>query len=328
MQSAACVDLPATRLQAECVRYVCLALAAGVLILALAPYWAPLLKVGPPPPPPPGEQVSIGGAHLNVFIEGKGPDVILIHGRPGTAYDWLPLPEQLVAAGYRVTRYDRIGYGHSSRRPVGGAYDFEVNAEELLMLLNALSIERAILVGWSYGGGVAQVAARLAPERVAGLLLVASVGVRWDHEEGETDWGERILQITEPVQRWGLEAGFAAGPGLRRTGEIFFSGPAPPWWQHHMHATLVLPGAVHTWVEEGRQMRRDQLQPEHITVRTTILRGSADSTGGFEVAEDLQRRIPNAKLVRVEAGSHMLPNTHAELVVEEVAALQRQLQVR
>ena len=152
-------------------------------------------------------------------------------------------------------------------------------------------------------------------------MLVASVGVMWDHEPDETDWGERILQITEPLQRWGLEAGFAAGPGLRRTGAVFFSGPPPPWWQQHMHATLVLPGAVHTWVEEGRNMRRDQLQPERIAVPTSIVRGSADSTGDFEIAEDLQRRISNARLIRIESGSHMLPNTHAEVLVAEVSTL-------
>jgi pimeloyl-ACP methyl ester carboxylesterase len=77
------------------------------------------------------------------------------------------LPAQLhaIAAG-------RPGYG-SSRLPAGG---FAANARAVLADLDSRGIERAVLVGHSYGGGVALWAAALAPHRVEAVVLLASVG--------------------------------------------------------------------------------------------------------------------------------------------------------
>ena len=52
MQCAPCVALPAATLQAAGMSYVWLTLALGILVLALAPYWAPLAGLGPPAPLP------------------------------------------------------------------------------------------------------------------------------------------------------------------------------------------------------------------------------------------------------------------------------------
>jgi len=62
-----------------------------------------------------------------------------------------PLPQRLLDAGFRVIRYDRIGYGHSDRRSRGAAHTLDANAGELVDLLTAMSAESPILVGWSYG---------------------------------------------------------------------------------------------------------------------------------------------------------------------------------
>ena len=86
------------------------AMAFGVLVLLLAPFWSPLVGLGPRPLPPPGRFVSVGGYRINVIDEGRGAPVVLVHGLPGSAYDWSPLPQRLLAAGFRVIRYDRVGY--------------------------------------------------------------------------------------------------------------------------------------------------------------------------------------------------------------------------
>src|SRR5262249_60443686 len=53
---------------------------------------------------------------------------------------------------------------------------FAAGARAVLADMDTRGIDQALLVGHSYGGGVALAAARLAPERVAGLVLLASVG--------------------------------------------------------------------------------------------------------------------------------------------------------
>ncbi len=265
-------------------RWVIAAGALGSLacVVATAPFYTPLLGLGPPAPPPRERIVTLStGASVNVVDEGAGPAVVLIHGMPGSAYDWRPLPERLVAAGFHVLRYDRVGYGHSARRLVDAEHRLDTNARELLLLLSELEVESPVLVGWSYGGGVALRAAEEGPGRVRAILLLGSIGP--DDPARGLESAERVLVMTEPLQRWGIATGVLARPGIRRTGQRAFSGPPPPWWTDHTLAMLALPGAVHTWMMETAHMDRSVLH--------------------------------------AEGGSHMLPNTHADLVVDEVRKL-------
>jgi pimeloyl-ACP methyl ester carboxylesterase len=97
--------------------------------------------------------------------------IVMLHGQPGSSSDWQQLAG-LLPASLRVLALDRPGYG-ASRHPAG---DFAQNARAILAELDAAGIERAVVVGHSYGGGVALSLATLAPERVAALVLLASVG--------------------------------------------------------------------------------------------------------------------------------------------------------
>ena len=295
-------------------------LAATVLLLVAAPLWAPLVGIGPPPAPAPGMRVDVGdGVHVNVFDTGSGPAVVLVHGLPGSGYDWTPLPARLVERGHRVVRYDRVGYGHSDRRTVDTQHHFGTNARELLALIDALELARPVLVGWSYGGGVVQVAAQQAPERVRGLVLVGSVGVL---ERPPPDRGLLVALLdTEMVTSWGLRSGFAARPGTARIGELAFSGQVPDWWLDHMISMLALPGAAHTFMMEREHRRPDLLAPETLRVPVLVVHGTDDRLVPHTMAEDLVRRIDGARLESVAAGSHGLPNTHADLLADQISRL-------
>ncbi|WP_460863553.1 alpha/beta fold hydrolase [Rhodococcus aerolatus] len=97
--------------------------------------------------------------------------VLLLHGQPGSGADFAEVVDAL-PAGTRVLAPDRPGYGDNPLPAAG----YEANARWALAQLDAAGIERAVLVGHSWGGGVAVTAAALAPERVQGLVLLASVG--------------------------------------------------------------------------------------------------------------------------------------------------------
>src|SRR6476469_3211682 len=97
--------------------------------------------------------------------------LVLLHGQPGSGADWLPVVERL-PDGLAPLVLDRPGYGSNPAT----AGDFTLNAEAVLAEMDAHDIERAVLVGHSYGGGVALVTAKMAPERDEALVLVASVG--------------------------------------------------------------------------------------------------------------------------------------------------------
>ena len=304
-------------------RAIALLLVVAMALLVAAPIWAPWVGIGPPDAPAPGRLVAVGGSlRVNVFDEGSGPAVLLVHGLPGSSYDWRPLPEKLVARGYRVIRYDRIGYGHSDRRRVDADHHFGSNARELLALVAALDLERPLLVGWSYGGGVVQVAAQNAPERLRGLVLVGSVGAL-ERAPRERGWLERAFD-TETITSWGLRAGFVARPGTLVAGDAAFSGAIPDWWPDQMISLLALPGVVHTFMMERTHRRDDLLAPETRRVPVLILHGDDDRLVPFAIAEDAATRIPRARLLPVAGGSHGLPNTHADWMAEQIDAFARE----
>ncbi|WP_100444070.1 alpha/beta fold hydrolase [Glycomyces xiaoerkulensis] len=105
---------------------------------------------------------------------GDGPAVVFVHGGLADRRMW---DDQFAAlADHRTVRYDARGHGESDtgEGPFSGHRD-------LLALMDALSVERAVLVGNSIGGGHAVEAALAAPDRVAGMVLVSAglVGYEW-----------------------------------------------------------------------------------------------------------------------------------------------------
>jgi pimeloyl-ACP methyl ester carboxylesterase len=142
-------------------------------------------------------------------------EVVLLHGQPGSGADWRQVADRLPRE-LRVLAPDRPGYG-TSRQRAGG---FAFNARAVVAELDARGIERAVLVGHSYGGGVALAAARLAPGRVEALVLLASVGpgclTGWDRLLAAPVTGEVCAVAAWWLTPWLARARLAAIAALRR----------------------------------------------------------------------------------------------------------------
>lgn len=144
-----------------------------------------------------------------------GHEVVLLHGQPGSGADWQQVADRLPRE-LGIVALDRPGYG-ASRQAAGG---FAFNARAVLAELDARGIERAVLVGHSYGGGVALSVAHLAPERVEGLVLLASVGpgclTGWDRLLAAPLAGEVSALAAWWLTPWLARARLAALARLRR----------------------------------------------------------------------------------------------------------------
>lgn len=118
----------------------------------------------------------VGGSET-LWVAESGPvggeSVLLVHGQPGSAEDWDPVVA-LLGAELRVLAVDRPGYGATAleARAMSG------NAELLADLVAERVSGPVVVVGHSFGGGVALLMAARRPEAVAGLVLVSSVGTR------------------------------------------------------------------------------------------------------------------------------------------------------
>lgn len=109
---------------------------------------------------------------LAVHEAGSGPAVVLCHGFPELGYSWRHQLPALAAAGFRALAPDQRGYGGSDRPAEIDAYDVHHLTGDLVALLDAIGIERAVFVGHDWGGLVVWALPALHPTRVAGIVGV------------------------------------------------------------------------------------------------------------------------------------------------------------
>jgi 3-oxoadipate enol-lactonase len=113
--------------------------------------------------------VGVPGGRLFTRVEGLGQPVVLIHAAIADLRSWDGMVPGLVAAGYRVIRYDLRGFGRSV------AEDEEYcERDDLRAVLDAFGIRRAAVVGNSRGGCVAIDTAIETPDRIAAIVGVGT----------------------------------------------------------------------------------------------------------------------------------------------------------
>ena len=122
-------------------------------------------------------QLAINGVTLNVEVAGQGPALVALHGFTGSASTWRPLA-QAVGREYAVVAIDILGHGLSAKPNEPARYAMERTIEDVLGVLDALSIATAHWLGYSMGGRIALSLALAAPERCNSVVLEsASAGV-------------------------------------------------------------------------------------------------------------------------------------------------------
>lgn len=119
--------------------------------------------------------VRAGGLTLHVRdwlpqSAARMPAFVCVHGLASNARTWDAVARMLAAAGHRVVAVDQRGHGLSDKPDNG--YDFATVAEDLYLLLDALSIDRPVVAGQSWGGNVALAFGARYPDRAAGLVFV------------------------------------------------------------------------------------------------------------------------------------------------------------
>lgn len=128
--------------------------------------------------------------HVCFGGDSGGPAVILLHGGLGHSGNWGCQVPALVDSGYRAVLIDSRGHGRSTRdaRP----FSYELMASDVLAVMDALSLERAALVGWSDGASTALILGMKAPARVTGVYFF---GCNMDPS------GTKELEFTPTVRR-------------------------------------------------------------------------------------------------------------------------------
>lgn len=138
-----------------------------------------------------GKSVVAAGIQTNYHDVGEGYPVILVHGSgPGvTAYaNWRPNIPYL-SQFYRVIAPDMVGFGYTEQ-PDGYEFSLDNWVQHIIGVMDALNIQKAHIVGNSFGGGLAIATALRYPERVGRLVLMGAAGTKFKLTEGlDAVWG-------------------------------------------------------------------------------------------------------------------------------------------
>ncbi|MEA5603012.1 alpha/beta hydrolase [Nostoc sp. UHCC 0252] len=146
-------------------------------------------------------------ARLNVYIQGQGFPILGLHGHPGTGRSLSVFTDHL-SKRYQTIAPDLRGYGKSRWN---GNFAMNDHLTDLEVLLDRLNIEKCLVLGWSLGGILAIELALRLPERVTGLILVATAAKpRGSHPT--ISWQDNLytgvaglLNYIKPSWRWNIE---------------------------------------------------------------------------------------------------------------------------
>ncbi|NLX12015.1 MAG: alpha/beta fold hydrolase [Chloroflexi bacterium] len=226
------------------------------------------------------------------------PPLVLVHGAGGSHLDWPPDLRRL--AGMRVIALDLPGHGRS---PGPGRADTAAYAQDVIALLDALDIPRAIIAGHSMGGAIAQQTALGWPDRVAGLVLIAT-GSKLPVDPALP---QRVIDEREQAVAWITEWAWSADSPveLRALGQQRLLEMPPE----------VLRGdylACQAFDVRGRL--------EQISAPVLVIGASEDRMVRPKFSATLAEQIPGAQLVMIEGAGHMLPLEQPQAVAAAVQA--------
>lgn len=263
------------------------------------------------------EMVEANGVVLGVDDRGSGSPVILLHGFPELAYSWRHVTPALVDAGFRSIAFDQRGYGASSKPENVADYRLEALVGDVIGLMDALSIDEAILVGHDWGSIVVYTAAITHPDRCSRVvsLNVPYRGACWGFPPIDfirENLADRFGYILMFQEEGAAEAGFAADP--RRWLDAFYMGGAGGATVHTPEESAVYVeaftrGGIRGPVNWYRNIDANaaafgHLQNAPLTQPTLVLAADGDPVLPLSLMEDLDRWAPDLEFRVIADSGH------------------------
>jgi 3-oxoadipate enol-lactonase len=239
---------------------------------------------------------NVNGVRLYYESHGEGLPLVFAHGGGGDLLHWT-YQVPYFSERYRVITFDNRGHGRSESPETG--YSIGIFSEDILGLLDALLLEKVVLVGLTMGAMTALRFALDHPDRLLGMVLV-----------GVSEGGREEMR-----ERFEMSAQIAESHGMEMLAEGFCSVVFSPWFQEErsdfvadckkrMQAASPQGYARSIRALANRPPQKDRLG--EIPTRTLVVVGEDDVIAfPLEDADLYACGIPDAKLVRIEKAGHL-----------------------
>jgi pimeloyl-ACP methyl ester carboxylesterase len=235
---------------------------------------------------------KLGDININYRAEGTGDPLVMVMGFSASMIGW-HYQTQFFRKHYRVITFDNRGVGKSDKPE--GPYTTRMMADDTVHLLDHLGIEKAHIMGASMGGMIAQELAINYPERVNKLVLACTYA-KHDGTSGITPEMVELSQL--PPERMATTViNFSFNKPLYR----FFFGSLS--W-----LSSLFMGASSSIGAKGQSaacMNHNTLERlESIAADTLVIVGTGDRLINPFSSEIIASKIPRARFVKIEGGSH------------------------
>ena len=270
----------------------------------------------------PTQFVQVGSDKIGYRDIGKGSPMVLLTRMRGTLDTWDPLFLDELAKHNRVISVDYPGVGYSSGKLPAG---ISQAAEFVVAFGNAMKLDRFILMGWSWGGTVAQTVVVDHPGRVTHAILVATAPPGKNPVAFQQAFLDRAFK---PVNDLDDETVLFFDPrykisrdAAKSSRDRIYARPGVaeriPSTEAEIKAYLAAATEYHT----DAQGRRDKL----MTTSTPLLLicGDNDISTAVDNWFALNQKIPNAHLVVYPQSGHAPQHQYPELAARQVAAFLR-----
>jgi pimeloyl-ACP methyl ester carboxylesterase len=285
---------------------------------------------------PAGRMIDVTGGRLHVVDLGPGNPssvpVVLIHGASSNLESMRQPLGDLLSRNYRVIMIDRPGHGWSTRDALSDSTP-AIQARMIDEALGKLGVDRALIVGHSWGGALAPVMAVNHPERVAGLVMLAPVthrwngGVAWYHNLGAAPVVGRLFAHTLALPTGVL----MLNPGARGA---FLPQPMPDNYVRATALALVLRPReflANAWDMSTLKEAVVAQMPRYaeIKVPVIILHGDVDKSVYLTThSQNFVKAVPHAELIVLPGVGHLVQVAATERVVAAIEQLMPQAAAR
>ena len=257
--------------------------------------------------PSQGQQVShpeymevAKNVRLHVTDVGMGRPVVLIHGFPLSDEMYEYQYEALAKAGFRAIGITMRVFGQSDKPGTG--YSYDTYADDIKAVLDQLQLDNVVLGGFSMGGAIAiHYMGRHHGAHVSKLALFAAAAPCWTKQPSffTKDDINNLIALSS-TSRPGLYEAF--GKKFTATSTSVSAGIGAWLGAINLQASGYA-------VLQMLAVLRDADETENlkaVTVPTLILQGRSDNIVSYQMAEQLNKAIPNSKLVPFEKSGHAL----------------------
>jgi 3-oxoadipate enol-lactonase len=257
---------------------------------------------------------DIKGTSIYYEVKGEGTPIILMHGFACDTRNW-DNQFEVFSKDYKVVRFDFRGFGKSQSPDSAIAYS---HTEDLILLLDYLNIEKAIVLGHSLGGKVAFQIAYEYPDRV--LALILPEGGHWFKEIWEEplthDFINMFVEVNTITSMEGIEKGKEAWLKMS-----ILDGAMKNPLSKDLTQKMTLDYTGWHWLNDDPQIQPEPISMHdfsRISVPTLLMTGEL-SIDFYSYANGINHQyIPNSKLVTILNSSHMLNLENPEQFNHEV----------